>query len=657
MKRIYLKKLSLSNFKGIKNLEIDFESEKTDICGDNGTGKTTVFDGFTWLLFGKDHLDNSKFEIKTLDTLNNAIPKLEHEVEAELLVDGEKIVLRRTYKEKWVKQRGSVESVLTGHETSYHINNVPQSMSEYQAKIGLLIDEQMFKLLTNPLRFNSLEWKSRREILTGISSIISDEEIAIENVDFVKILQEASGKPLEDFKREINASKKKLRSELDEIPTRIDELYKSLPEEQDWDKLKKEVAELKNEAEIVVQQIIDNSKVDDTQIGKIKYLQQQVYGQETLKSKIESDARNVYLNAQKAHDEKVYQVKQKIQLNTFELQKFDRQLEHEISERRKYEADLSKLRIAFDKRQEELLETNDDHFACPTCKRDFEPHKIADMQEEMRINFNTAKATDLENINATGKLLKAKFEKAAEIVKDYEFRIVDVKNLLDSLGKELSEIENGTLAIAKVDLKLDEYADYHRIVESIEKFTTEIETLRNEVTKKDVELLKSLEARREEIRNLIESNTRKLYNEEQIKQGNARIKILEDRNSILGQELADLEKKEFAIDQFLIYKMNKIEESVNSLFPTVKFKMFCTQLNGGTADCCETLVNGVPFDNANNAAKIQAGIEIINVLANYYQFSAPIFVDNAESVVRLPITNSQLIRLIVSENYKCLTVN
>ena len=73
MKNIQIKKMALTNFKGLRNQEITFE-QNTNIYGANGTGKTTIFDAFTWMLFGKDSSDRKDFEIKTLDKLNVVIP-------------------------------------------------------------------------------------------------------------------------------------------------------------------------------------------------------------------------------------------------------------------------------------------------------------------------------------------------------------------------------------------------------------------------------------------------------------------------------------------------------------------------------------------------------------------------------------------------------
>ena len=70
---IKINKLILQNFKGIKALEISAEGENLNIYGDNATGKTTVFDAFTWLLFGKDSLGRSDFGIKTQDENSNQV--------------------------------------------------------------------------------------------------------------------------------------------------------------------------------------------------------------------------------------------------------------------------------------------------------------------------------------------------------------------------------------------------------------------------------------------------------------------------------------------------------------------------------------------------------------------------------------------------------
>ena len=85
--------------------------------------------------------------------------------------------------------------------------------------------------------------------------------------------------------------------------------------------------------------------------------------------------------------------------------------------------------------------------------------------------------------------------------------------------------------------------------------------------------------------------------------------------------------------------------------------MFDIQINGGIKDTCEAMVNGVPFSNVNTAMRINAGIDIINTLCQYYKVNAPIFADNKESVTNIIDTKSQLICLEVSHEDKILRIN
>jgi hypothetical protein len=84
--------------------------------------------------------------------------------------------------------------------------------------------------------------------------------------------------------------------------------------------------------------------------------------------------------------------------------------------------------------------------------------------------------------------------------------------------------------------------------------------------------------------------------------------------------------------------------------------MFDMQINGGMAECCEAMVNGVPYGNINQAAKTNCGLDIINTLSKHYGITAPIFIDRCESVTKLLPTEAQTICLYVSEADKKLRI-
>ena len=134
--QIKLKRLTLDNFKGIKRFVVDIKDNDTKIFGANGTGKTTLFDSFLWLLFDKDSTGRKDFEIKTLTSEGKTLKDVEHVVEGVFEIDGTDVVLKKIHREKWVRKRGFTNEEFTGNETTYFWNDVPVKKDEYNSKIA-----------------------------------------------------------------------------------------------------------------------------------------------------------------------------------------------------------------------------------------------------------------------------------------------------------------------------------------------------------------------------------------------------------------------------------------------------------------------------------------------------------------------------------------
>lgn len=116
MRTIKLKSLSLVNFKGVRSFDVSFDSDVVTITGGNATGKTTLYDAYLWLLFGKDSAGrgdgNGGFNVKTLDKNGKPIYRLEHSVTGVFDVDGREIKLQRCLVEKWNKVNGTTDEVM-----------------------------------------------------------------------------------------------------------------------------------------------------------------------------------------------------------------------------------------------------------------------------------------------------------------------------------------------------------------------------------------------------------------------------------------------------------------------------------------------------------------------------------------------------------------
>lgn len=228
MKEIIIKQITLLNFKGVRDLTIHFDSRVTNISGRNGLGKTTIFDAFTWLLFGKDSQDRKKFDLKTLDSSGRIIAQLPHEVSAIIAINGEEVRLTRRFSEKWVKRAGETEPVFTGNEEERFYNDVPCSAKEYDAKIADICNETVFKFITSPVCFSAQSAAAQKQMLFKMAGSITDSEIAAGNEDFERLLELITGKTLEEFKKEISAKKTRLNGEITDIPGRIDEKKRDL---------------------------------------------------------------------------------------------------------------------------------------------------------------------------------------------------------------------------------------------------------------------------------------------------------------------------------------------------------------------------------------------------------------------------------------------
>lgn len=225
MKKIKLLSMRIQNFKGCKDKTIDF-GDKTRISGANATGKTTIFDAFTWLLFNQDSLGSADFDIRPLNKDGTMVDDVEISVEASLLIDGEERAIKKTQKQKWVKRRNEFQ----GNENKYEIDGVPiDTQKEYKDFVAGIVDEEVFILVTNPSAFNLLPWKKQREILLKFVDNFSDVQIAEAFADkYSRLIPELKNFGTEAILKKYNKIKSELNKQMVEIPARIDEASKRL---------------------------------------------------------------------------------------------------------------------------------------------------------------------------------------------------------------------------------------------------------------------------------------------------------------------------------------------------------------------------------------------------------------------------------------------
>lgn len=636
-KEIILKSLDIKNFKGIKDLDIDF-SKVTNIFGENGTGKTTIQDAFCFLLFDKDSEDSTKFDVQPLDKNNNPIHNLETIIEAALNIDEKEVTIKRVYKEKYSKVRGTAKTKFKGYETTYYVNEVPKKVTEYKKFISELLDEKIFKLITNPQYFASLPWKDRRAIITEIVGDLDNNVVLNSKKDLEPLRKHLEGKSLNDFMKANKSKINQLKKDREQLPSRIDEVNNSI-QKLDFEGLDIQRRGIVAGIKDLDEQLQDKSKANEGLFKLKTSLLEKKQDLAEVEYKFKSNANKPKLDI----EGKIRSTKIDINhLNTIleessrELQGKQTYIENVLGTRRlqlleKYKK-IKNLMFTFD----------EENCICPTCKRKLETEDIEKKKEELEKNFKLDKAKKLERNIAEGKSIAVKKQKAEIEIEKLHKKIEDEKNMLDSAEKYLVLLEE---KLTKLNAE-----DTEKPVEVVE-LEKEIADLQEQIKNFKAEDVSELKQKKQDLQEQLKNLDKQLAYKEINEKAKVRVAELEEVENKLSEKIAELEGLEILSEEFIRTKVELLEEKVNSKFKYVKFKMFKNQINGGLEECCEPCINGVPFtSNLNTAAKINAGLDIINTLCSHYEIQAPIFIDNRESVNQLIETNSQVINLIVSKD-------
>jgi len=641
----------LRNFKGIKSFTLDTQGGNADLFGDNATGKTTLFDAFTWLLFDKDSQNKKDFEIKTLGKDNQPMHGLEHEVEATLDVDdGHAINLRKVYKEKWTKKRGSASAEFTGHTTDYFIDSVPVKKSEYEARIAEIASEDIFKLLTSPTYFNEqLHWEKRRQILLEVCGDISDEEVIASDKALAELPKILGNHSLEDYRKIIAARRVKINDELKKIPVRIDEVTQGLPDLSNFER---------NELQVDIDSLRERIREKEQELSRIESGGEIAEKRVQLKE-AEGDLIILKNQLQGKISEQIDAKRQELQQIKASLYDWQSEVKNKKGALKHSQQQIAKLETEMGKLREDWGRANDQQFhfeqddTCPTCGQSLPAEKLNAAREKALAAFNRSKAERLEFITANGKerkqsaelhqgeiqTLNDEIQSAEAKAEEYAQKARELELLIENMLKDSCAYQEDPAYVAKVGEK--------QTLEEQMKQLLQDAAVVNDGVKKEIEELGGV---------LLEKQTC-LAKFDQYEKGQTRIEELKAQERDLAAEYEKLEGELYLTEEFIRAKVNLLEEKINSKFKLARFKLFNTLVNGGVEECCETLYNGVPYSGGlNNGHRNAVGMDIINTLSEHYGFYPPIFVDNAESITVLPEMTAQVIRLVVSENDKVLRV-
>ena len=621
--QIKLQTLKLKNFKGIKQFTFQPEGADAEIRGENGTGKSTVADALNWLLFDKNQAGEKAFSVKTLDSGNEAVHGLDHEVEATLTLDGQPLQLGKLMREKWTKKRGAnAEAEFQGHETLYTVDGIPKKKSEYDGAVAAIAPEESFRLLTSTTYFNAIKWQDRRRILLEVTGEVSDAEVIAAHEGLEGVEAVLDGHPLDDRMKQLKARRPKINNALGEIQPRIDEAMRGKPEETElcppkgksYEALRKELQETQNRRAAML--------AGDTTATSEEILRHR----EAMAAlnRQHDEALRAWRAGEAAQEEKARKATQEVEDN-------EHKVEREVSLIEDYTNNLEALREKWAERNAtEWAETE-----CPTCGQAI-PEEQA---EKAQKHYNEKRAEELKAIEAEAKKQNATLQESIKRKEAAEGRI-----------DELIAAEDAHVTLAP-EPEAPDHSEREKAIATLTAGSTSAAP-NTKAIDEEIERLETQTAAFERFSAALKQSA----------DIDKRVEELKAEKKELGIQLDAIDQNIALLEEFLRCKVAMLTGTVNERFAPLSFRLFQEQVNGGLAETCETLIPSrsgamVPWSDANTGARVRAGLQIISRLSAHYGTTAPIFVDNAESVTgSIDNGESQTIKLIATEEQKELKV-
>lgn len=632
MKIVKILRLTLDNFKGQRHLVLDLNGQSASIYGSNGVGKTTIYDGLTWLLFGKNSQGETKFEIKPHDKEGAVLdPKAITAVEAVLDVAGETRSLRRTYYEKWSSRRGGGE-VFDGHSSDFFVDGVPVKKYAFEEAVAAIVDEGLFRVLTNVTWFcEGMHWRDRRALLFQLGQVEDDKAMMAGREEFAPLLEAMGRLGLEEYRKKLQAERKGLTGVRDDVPIRLDECRKRLEalEGENFDALGQERAALTARRDAVQG---DLSRLSHGALLEGKRNDLAAVRLELTALERENEAHRRY---QSATMPDLGELEANLRHSEADFHKQQERLAQTKQETERIEAEIERLRERW-KARNAMTFTGED---CPTCHRPLEGALLAEAAE----NFQVQKQAALDQIVADSREKKTAKGRCLDYAKQLETYITQDTLRLEQMRSELAAAREQSHTVTD----LPDYESRRAALEErLVCISEEVRDLERDSASAGAELRKALAELDGQIRTLDE----RLAKEGALREVQDRMEQLRRQARDAAARLEALDKLADLCEAFVRYKTSRIEESVNSRFDRVRWRLFEEQVNGGLAECCEATVDGTGYSGGlNKGARVNAGIEVIDVLSRHYGIRVPLVVDDAEGVTELRKMDSQVIRLVVSE--------
>lgn len=652
MATVKIKRLTLTDFKGVRKGEYDF-SNNTKIFAANGLGKTTIATAWYWLTMDKDYDLKSNPNVRP-NGMEECIPR----VDAALDIDGKEITI--TKQQKTLKSKPDSKGIVKITSSNiYEINSVPKTEGDFRKYLeDEGINWELFLALSHPNVFTGQKATDMRKILFKMASEKSDLDIAnmkSDTIDIAALLSQ--GYKLEEIEAMHKASKKKAEVQVRDIPNQIIGMEKS--------KVDYDTAELELQKSGIEEQIAEKENMlsdAESTLSKHQELTDKIMELKFQMNSIQQQAQDK-LNAERRSIQNKIDIAEKdfhtavqrhnmIELDIKRLGDYIKRMDQERAELGKeYNRNVNKK---FDDSEWTFPK---DSTLCPTCGRAYDSKKIESLRSEFEARKNKAaedfdkrRQDTLNELISRGNELK---RESAEKAKELEAKKAELEQIKADKIRFNKEQTEETKKLSELPERIDlsgnqEYemlenqaARLEEILSSMNDGATYRSSLKNE--------LDSFRRDLSEVEKQIAVVCRNVEIDEQISD-------LQKKQREYEQAKADSEKILDQLDKLSKRKNELLVDEINQHFEVVKWILFDYQKNGNYKETCIPSVIAedgglTKWEEMNGGLKVKVRLDICYSLQKFFESFYPVFLDEAAEVNDWNIPkceNTQLITLNVT---------
>lgn len=630
IKHIFLQ--NFCKFYGSNTLDADIY-DRTEISGVNETGKSTIKRAIQYIFGCRDENGREITGIRPHDKGGNDI---DGDITAEVTVeiDGTDKVLKKVCRQNFNKK-----GEFTGNVTDYYVNDIPKKAADFEAFLEESVcGKDKFSLCINAMTLLLKGGTDQRAILADMFGQHSNDDICDMYPEFSPLKSVLHDGTVDELKKRCNTQlygtrgrngSKGLQDQLDDIPTRIDEVSKRR-EDIDLAELELQKNALLEKLNDNIEQQNDNQKsmkeYDKLSDGIIELKGQLSTLQQKANEKLDADRREKRTTLNQIQNE-----------HQKELLKADT-IREEITELEKciaqYEQKRQDLKKSWDLNKS--LKFDENSLVCSYCGQEYPEEK----KEQLRTEFDTHKAHELELITKEGSSCADHIKADQAELEHKRKELKKTEDEVERLEKEIAIADNSLNSIpASVDISNTE--EYKAIQSQI----AEKEAAMNRYA--DMQSMRiELKCAEEEIRADIEQVNKKLASVSINESIDKRIAELEQERRDIAQKITDVQAQLDLLKKFSRKKNELLEADVNKYLSFCTVRMFRPLVNGDTEECCDFIYKGEPYSrNMNHGAKILTEIDICRAFQKKCGVELPIMTDDTESLDpwKIPDVDSQLI--------------